>query len=109
MRSRDAFSQRWRGEENWINPPWGQIGRVLCKIRDEGAAATLALPYWTSQYWWPLLQQMADDVVYYPPRRDLFLPGDKGSAVYVGRPRWGIVLVRVEQRADPSHERESKG
>ena len=96
--ARDSFTQRWKGEENWINPPWGLIPRVLAKIRAEGAAATLALPYWTSQHWWPTLVDMADDYIYFPPRRDLFLPGDKGSAVTVGAPKWGIVLARIEAR-----------
>jgi hypothetical protein len=99
--ARDAFSQVWKGEQNWLNPPWGLIGKVLQKVRREGCAATLALPFWTSQYWWPLLQEMADDMVYYPPRRELFLPGDKGNTQFVGAPRWGVVVVRVEEREVP--------
>ena len=93
--ARDAFSQRWKGELNWINPPWALIGRVLAKLRAEQAEAILTVPYWTSQYWWPELTEMAVDHIYYPPRPDLFLPGDRGSQGVVGPPKWGVLVCRI--------------
>ena len=96
--ARDAFAQVWKGELNWINPPWGLIGRVLRKIRTEGAGAILIVPYWRSQYWWPLLMELADEARLYEPARDLFLPGDKGSEVSVGRPNWSVLAVRIYER-----------
>ena len=54
----DAFTQSWSDENNWINPPWRLISRVLNKIRRDRAQATLVLPVWTAQPWWPLLTKM---------------------------------------------------
>ena len=106
--ARDAFAQLWKGEHSWCNPPWGLIGRVLRKIQQEGASATLVLPYWTSQYWWPLLTSLADEVVYLQPARDLFLPGDRGSRRAVGRPNWSAVLVRIYERESTSPSQQCK-
>ena len=55
----------------------------------------MVVPYWTSQYWWPLLTELAVDYLYFAPRRDLFLPGDRGSTTVVGRPHWATVLVLI--------------
>ena len=74
------------------------MGRVLSKIREEGAAATVIVPYWTSQYWWPALMELADDALYFPSARDLFMPGDKGSALHVGAPSWAVLAVRINER-----------
>ena len=66
----DAFSTVWRGELNWINPPWGQMGQVLAKLSGEGAAAVLIAPRWPSADWWPLLLRLAVDKVVVHDRAD---------------------------------------
>ena len=56
---RDAFTQNWGGELNWINPPWGLIAKVLQKLRAEPtASAILILPVWEA-LWAPLLRDLA--------------------------------------------------
>ena len=40
----DAYSQKWRGENNYVNPPFGQIGKVLEKIEEEKAECTIIAP-----------------------------------------------------------------
>ena len=97
--ARDAFTQVWAGAHSWLNPPWGCIGRVLAKVRCEGAEATIVVPFWSSQTWYPELLELADDIVYYAPEFDLFLPGDTGSSRAVGPPRWGILVVHILPRA----------
>ena len=48
----------------------------------------------TPSFWsWP------NDIVYYAPEFDLFLPGDTGSSRAVGPPRWGILVVHILKRA----------
>ena len=107
--ARDAFAQKWKGELNWINPPWGLIGRVLRQIRMEGAGAILIVPFWKSQYWWPVLMELADEARLYEPSRDLFLPGDKGSARGVGRPSWSVLAVRIYERPSTWAEKAHSG
>jgi hypothetical protein len=96
MEAMDCWSQDWSLEHNWLNPPWTCIGRCLDKLRRQGGTATMVVPYWTSQYWWPMLTDMAVDSMYLPPQQDLFLPGDRGSSVVVGRPHWGVLLVLIQ-------------
>jgi len=97
--ARDAFTQVWAGTHSWLNPPWGCIGRVLAKVRCEGAEASVVVPFWSSQTWYPELLELADDIVYYAPEYDLFLPGDTGSSKAVGPPRWGILVAHIPQRS----------
>ena len=98
--ARDAFTQVWAGTHSWLNPPWGCIGRVLAKVRCEGAEASVVVPFWSSQSWYPDLLELADDiVVYYAPEFELSLPGDTESSKAVGPPRWGILVAHIPQRA----------
>jgi hypothetical protein len=55
---------------------------VLAKVRCEGAEASIVVPFWSSQTWYPELLELADDIVYsyYAPEFDLFLPGHTGSS-----------------------------
>jgi hypothetical protein len=57
---------------------------VLAKVRCEGAKASIVVPFWSSQTWYPELLELADDIVYYAPEFDLFLPGDTGSSIQSG-------------------------
>jgi hypothetical protein len=52
-----------------------------------------------SQTWYPELLELADDIVYYAPEFDMFLPGDTGSSRAVGPPRWGILVSGTSCRA----------
>jgi hypothetical protein len=72
---------------------------VLTKVRCEGAEASIVVPFWSSQTCYPELLELADDIVYYAPEFDLFLPGDTGSSRAVGPPRWGILVAHILPRA----------
>ncbi|KAK3287923.1 hypothetical protein CYMTET_4601 [Cymbomonas tetramitiformis] len=37
----DSLVYDWRGENNWVNPPWALLDEVAHKLREEGAAATV--------------------------------------------------------------------
>jgi hypothetical protein len=87
--ARDAFTQVWAGTHIWLNPPWGCIGRMLAKVR----SASIVVPFWSSEFWYPELLELADDIVYYAPEFYLFLPGVTGSSRAVVPPRRGGILV----------------
>ena len=72
---------------------------MLAKVRSEGAEASIVVPFWSSQTWYPEPLELADDIVYYAPEFDLFLPGDTGSSRAVGPPRWGILVAHILPRA----------
>ena len=55
----DALSQTdWSTENNFVNPPFRLLGRVINLIIQTRACATIIAPRWPSQPWWPLLQQI---------------------------------------------------
>ncbi|KAK3273086.1 hypothetical protein CYMTET_18658 [Cymbomonas tetramitiformis] len=68
----DSLAYDWRGEHNWVNPPWSLLDEVAHKLREEGAAATVVAPYWPGQSWFRELEALAAEVVIVPRRRDLF-------------------------------------
>ena len=52
----DAFAQGdWLLHNNWCNPPFWLIGRLIRLLRALGASATVIVPHWPGRQWWPLL------------------------------------------------------
>ena len=54
----NAFAQfgiDWLSANNWCNPPFCLIGRLLLFLREIGGETTLIVPHWPRQPWWPLL------------------------------------------------------
>lgn len=109
----DAFLADWSGTNNWINPPFSLIGRVISKLRADRAVATLVVPYWTGRHWWPLLAPQpgtfADFVTgwtWLPRRSGLFCSGEgSGNAVDAPPPAWAVLALRVDFRPDRQHLR----
>ncbi|KAK3251021.1 hypothetical protein CYMTET_39632 [Cymbomonas tetramitiformis] len=58
----DSLAYDWRGEHNWVNPPWGLLDEVAHKLREEGAAATVVASYWPEQSWFRELEALAAEV-----------------------------------------------
>ena len=54
----DALAQQWIGENNFVNPPFWLLPRVLQLIHDQKVCATVIAPKWTGQLWYRLLQKM---------------------------------------------------
>ncbi|GLC39197.1 hypothetical protein PLESTM_000862900 [Pleodorina starrii] len=100
----NCFSQMWGKENNWCNPPFALVGRVLEFMKSQAATGTVVLPVWKSAVWWPVLcpregefAQCVTACVELPhQQRDLFLPGETAANEYgVGAPRWRVWAVRV--------------
>ena len=51
----NAFTQDWRGENNWLVPTVYLIPRVLRHMTHNGESGTLVVTFWLSAPWWPLL------------------------------------------------------
>lgn len=88
----------WRRENNWCNPPWELLEEVVLKLRNSRAAATVVVPAWRSTAWFQQLQQMAAEVLLYPPAHDLFFPGRLGGREGVGTTHWSVAVFRVPYR-----------
>ena len=100
-----SLSQDWRGEMNWVNPPWDLLPEVAQKLREEGAAATVVAPYWPAADWFHELWDLATEVEIVPPRKDFFLPTRLGASDPLGPARWSAIFFRIPGRDRPTtHE-----
>ena len=55
----DAMTQDWKKENNFINPPFWMLNRIVAKLIREKAAATIIAPTWKAHPWYQKLQQIA--------------------------------------------------
>ena len=51
----NAFTDNWKGKNNWLCPPVKYISATLRHLELCEAKGTLLVPCWTSACWWPLL------------------------------------------------------
>jgi hypothetical protein len=91
----DALSQPWTHVNNYMNPPFSLILRVLRKIQDDRASATIVVPLWIGRPWFPLLRQMTSDFLILPPLPDLFIRGQPGNIRRLLPPSWKVLACRI--------------
>ena len=85
----------WKGENNFINPPWTLLDQVAQKLREERASATVVAPHWPEEDWHVSLSSLAREIVVIPPFRDLYFPARLGASDPVGAPGWPTVIFRL--------------
>lgn len=61
----DAFTVNWKAKHFYAFPPFCLILKCLRKIIDDEATGTLVFPYWPSQPWFPLLQNILISKIHY--------------------------------------------
>ena len=105
----NSLAYNWVGENNWVNPPFVLIGKVLLHMKACKAVGTVIVPRWPKREWWPLLRSRSGTA--WAPcvvgvrclntnrQADVFLPGP-GSAntIVVGAPKWAVFALRVDFR-----------
>ena len=102
----DSFSVSWTGVVNWINPPFGMMGRVIRKLRADRAVATVIVPFWRGRHWWCLvapdgshLSEFVRDWVWLPSVQDTFLPGERsGNHTPQNAPGWRVMAIHFDFR-----------
>jgi len=87
----DAFQQYWGADNNWVNPPFTGIPRVLDKIYQDRATATVIVPTWTAQTWWLPALRMASEVFYLPRSAGVSPRGAGGAPGH--RPHWRVCAL----------------
>jgi hypothetical protein len=72
----DAFSLNWNQFEAYVFPPFTLINRVIQKIRVDETTALCVFPKWTTQAWWPQVQEMmvGEPFMVRPGPKNLVLP-----------------------------------
>jgi hypothetical protein len=71
----DAFALGWKNERPYAFPPVQLVGQVLQRIQEEGIAAIVVVPKWTSQPWWGLFREMQLITVELGMEDDVLRPG----------------------------------
>jgi hypothetical protein len=94
----NTYSQQWGGENNWVVPPFGEIFNVAVHIMECEAKATLVVPRWTGQVWWPILQRLSEEIWEIPEGGKAFFRGPSGKVEPWVNPAWRFVVMRVDGR-----------
>ena len=55
----DALAQNWKQENNFVNPPFWLLPRVLNLIVEQQVEATVIAPVWRGQVWFKQLQELS--------------------------------------------------
>mmetsp|Transcript_38654 Transcript_38654/g.65061 ORF Transcript_38654/g.65061 Transcript_38654/m.65061 type:complete len:728 (-) Transcript_38654:46-2229(-) len=110
----NAFGQAdWLFHNNWCNPPFWLIGRLIMFLREIGAAATIIVPCWPRQPWWRFVcpdgRHLADYILgalRLRAHRDLFMSGQhSGNTRGCKMPGYNFFALRVSFRTYEMHLR----
>lgn len=110
----NAFAQGdWRVHNNWCNPPFWLIGRLILFLREVGVAASVVVPCWPRQPWWRLVcpdgRHLADyvlDVFRISAHPELFSSGEHSANERgCGMPGYTFFALRISFRQDEVHLR----
>jgi hypothetical protein len=92
----DFFRQSLAEENNYINPPWALLNRVVEHIVDHKATATVVAPYWPRQAWFQRLKALSTHPpVFLPVNPNLFRPTSTGHRPIFKNPSWQVIAFRV--------------
>lgn len=77
----DAFSINWSEYDCYIFPPFSLISRCIRKIQSDGTRATILVPLFTTQVWYPMLLKILVDRPVILPKTEkiLSLPHKDGA------------------------------
>lgn len=91
----DCFSQDWKGENNYVCPPFRSIGRTIRHIVACGADATLIAPFWPAQTWFHTLCAISVDNIIIPNTSRNFGKGRSGFVEPRKNGKWTIGAWRI--------------
>ncbi len=92
----DALTVPWLGENNFINPPFRLLPRILEKLKRERATATVIAPLWPAQSWfWQLLEMSTAPPALISNNKAAYTLGISGKIEPLRNPRWRLAAFRV--------------
>ena len=98
-RAIDTFSQDWSESGlSWALPPFNLIARVIQHVIYCGARATVVVPKWEAQSWYPLLQTIKVREYVIPEGPSAFVKGASGFVEPWQNPFSTYVAVLVDGR-----------
>ena len=98
----DALAQTdWAKHNNFVNPPFRLLGRVVQLLKQQKATATLVAPWWQAQPWFRELMNMSIAPPFRLPNHTAaFLPVGRRLPEPLNNRKWKIYVWRVSGRQD---------
>ena len=94
----DAMAQDWSGTWSYVCAPLSMMAAILQLVREQRVKATIIVPWWPRQMWWPVLREMAPNPEQWlrlGPGPQVFRAGPGGRGAVLRRP-WEFWAVTVE-------------
>ena len=92
----DAFTENWRGDDNFLCPPISLICATIRHLRDSKARGVLVVPIWPSSYFWPILYPNGRTMPHFVKDFTVFSPHwtSRGkNTVFVGKPSFNCMAI----------------
>ncbi len=97
----DALAQQdWAEHNNYVNPPFCLIPRILDTISAQRATATIIAPWWPGQPWLQRLQQLSVTPPIRIPKSTNTLQCTAATAEPLRNPRWRLYAWRISGNRD---------
>ena len=93
----DAFTEQWRGENNWLCPPVSLITATFRHMRTCHASGTVIVPIWPSSYFWPTLYPDGCRIAGFVKEFLVFDPtwhSNGGNTAFIGQPNFRSIALR---------------
>ena len=94
----NCFTQDWSQDNNFVNPNFDSIAKILDHAASCQAQLTLVFPVWERQPWLNKLRKLASKIVQLPPHGQSFLPPLGIAPNMCTRPNWQIAAARLDLR-----------
>ena len=93
----DAFSISWSEYTNvYAFPPFSLVGPVLTKLRQDKVTGIIVIPYWTTQYWFPMmLEMLTEHPLLLPNQKDTIQLPFRKDAIHPMYPKMRMLAVRL--------------
>ena len=92
----NCFAQDWRGEVNYVAPPFALIPTVIRHVRRCRALTTIIVPIWPSAWWWNLLRRLSVRPPLFLGSADaIFQAGPSGRVEPFRNPYWDFAAFQI--------------
>ena len=96
----DAMAQDWANESNFVNPPFRLIPRILHKVQQDQAEATLIAPWWPGQPWFKTLLAMTTATPWRVPKHLRSFTRRDQIVEPLKNPHWQIYAFKISGKRD---------
>ena len=92
----DAMTSDWGDEFSYIFPPFSLIGAVTEKIQREKARCIVIVPEWPTQYWYPILQRLANKQIKLPMNQNTLTLAHDHNKIHPLLPGLQLIAILID-------------